>query len=134
MDQRVVDGVWYTGTKPEGQAMFWVKEKPGFTGFALHQGTELTSDPGALLKSFSTLGTVTHSGRRGSVDTHSFEFRQPGDIEPTTGTIEVGVRSGKVEKVTWRTRGDDSPNYKPWYTVTVVFSGYGIEVEVDRPM
>jgi len=138
MDERVVDGVWYVGTKPEGQDMFWVKEKPGFAGFALQQGTELTSDPGALLKAFTSLGTVTDTGRRGSgdnaVDTHAFTFQRAGDLEPTTGTVEVGVGPGKVRKISWRARGNDSPNYKPWYTVTIAFSNYGTEVKVDRPM
>ncbi|WP_432833654.1 hypothetical protein [Dactylosporangium sp. CA-092794] len=134
IDQRVVDGDWYTGTRPEGMALFWVKEKPGFTGFALHAGTELTADPSALLKAFTSQGTVTYTGRTGTggdaVDVYAFSARPPGgDAVPTTGTIEVGVQSGRVRKITWRAQAD-----RRWYTDTAVFSDYGTDVEVERPM
>jgi hypothetical protein len=142
IEQRVIEGDWYTGTGIEGQPLSWRKMPAGFTGFALQSGTDLTVDPSELLQTYANLGTVTHTGRSGSgaaaVDTYSFSYAAPDQYNgPMSGTVEVGVNSGMIKKIIWRSqvvpRPEDGNMPAWWYTKTVEFADYGIEVHVERP-
>jgi hypothetical protein len=126
----------------------WTKQRcyPA-TGAYVYLGDDLASsaEPAQRLAELAELGTVTDLGVSGTggaaVQRYAFEFtvEQDGgggpDRIPVTGTVEVGVASGKVAKVVYQVTYErkGSPDSFIYRTVTWQYANYGAPVRVEAP-
>ncbi|GAA1390856.1 hypothetical protein GCM10009661_82670 [Catellatospora chokoriensis] len=108
---------------------------------------DLTSsaEPVQRLAELAELGTVTDLGVSGTggaaVQRYAFEFtveeKSAGlpDRIPVTGTVEVGVDSGKIARVVYRVKyhGTGKSALSMERTVTWEYANYGGPVRVEVP-
>ncbi len=128
---RFVDGVQYV--KEVGRP--WRPEpRSSFDGSLSCTGpiTETTVDPVVVVRSLREQGTVEYTGRTGrgpdAVDAYTYTYSIKKGLLTYSGTIEAGVASRKVQKVTLNLSGDGEDN-----SFTTVYSGFGEPVRVTAP-
>jgi hypothetical protein len=91
-----------------------------------------TVDPVVVVRSLREQGTVEYTGRTGkgpdAVDAYTYTYSMKKGLLTYSGTVEAGVASRKVQKVTLNLSGDGQDN-----SFTTVYSGFGEPVRVTAP-
>lgn len=133
LEQRVIGDDTYLMATVDGKRNQW-RKMTGGSGFPMVNLGEdgapsLSVDPSEVLSALRDNGTVRDLGRSGGVQRYSFTFSgKTTNNRTVSGTVEVGVDSGKVSKVSYQIAGAIAPT-----SLVLEFFDHGTPVTVERP-